>query len=191
MIWPTGKPVTWSVLRVNHIISSGIFCTGLLNGWPTLFDQLHKSHNASSKYPTMHHFVKEMCTFLLQNGALWDICRMYCGICATDLIMLWDSWDGSKHLKVSSEGTCLLLHENQLLPGASGYVRTIDASFACSTPNLVITWYELILIYCQLGFGEENFGKFELRYQLRVKITFPAGHFEHVLLCWGDWAFWR
>ena len=128
MIWPTGKPVTWSVLRVNHIISSGIFCTGLLNGWPTLFDQLHKSHNASSKYPTMHHFVKEMCTFLLQNGALWDICLMYCGICAIDLIMLWDSWDGSKHLNVSSEGTCLLLHENQLLPGASGYVRTIDAS---------------------------------------------------------------
>ena len=35
-------------------------------------------------YPTMHHFVTEMshvCTFLLQNGALWDICLMHCGIC--------------------------------------------------------------------------------------------------------------
>ena len=44
----------------------------------------HKSHNASNKYPTMHHFVTEMCTFLLQNGALsvghwngalWDLCN--------------------------------------------------------------------------------------------------------------------
>ena len=38
-------------------------------------DQSHKSHNASGKYPTMHHFVREMCnvcTFLLQNSALWD-----------------------------------------------------------------------------------------------------------------------
>ena len=27
--------------------------------------------NAGDKYPTMHHFVTGMCTFLLQNGALW------------------------------------------------------------------------------------------------------------------------
>ena len=36
-------------------------------------DLLQKSHNAPVSYPTMHHFVTEMCTFLLQNGALWDI----------------------------------------------------------------------------------------------------------------------
>ena len=36
-------------------------------------DLSHKSHNASVPYPTMHLFVTEMCTFLLQNGALWDI----------------------------------------------------------------------------------------------------------------------
>ena len=29
----------------------------------------------------MNHFVTEMCTFLLQNGALWNICLMHCGIC--------------------------------------------------------------------------------------------------------------
>ena len=29
----------------------------------------------------MHHFVTEMRnTFLLQNGALWDICLLHCGI---------------------------------------------------------------------------------------------------------------
>ena len=32
-------------------------------------------------YPTMHHFVRHMCTYLLQNGALWDICLMHGGIC--------------------------------------------------------------------------------------------------------------
>ena len=45
------------------------------------FDPSHKSQNASVPYPTMHHFVTEMCKFLLQNGVLWDICLMHCGIC--------------------------------------------------------------------------------------------------------------
>ena len=43
-------------------------------------DLLHKSHDASVPYPTMHHFVTEMCTFLLENGALWDVCLMHYGI---------------------------------------------------------------------------------------------------------------
>ena len=34
----------------------------------------------------MHHFVTEMFTFLLQNGALWDIGLVHCGVCATDLL---------------------------------------------------------------------------------------------------------
>ena len=37
-------------------------------------------------YPTIHHFVTEMCTFLLQNGALRDIYVMHCGICSMDLL---------------------------------------------------------------------------------------------------------
>ena len=28
----------------------------------------------------------DVCTFLLQSGALWDICLMYWGICGTDLL---------------------------------------------------------------------------------------------------------
>ena len=44
-------------------------------------DPSRKSQNASVPYPTMQHFVTEMCTFLLQNVALWDICLMHCGIC--------------------------------------------------------------------------------------------------------------
>ena len=37
-------------------------------------DLIRKSHNASVPYPTMHYFLTEMCTFLLQNGVLCDIC---------------------------------------------------------------------------------------------------------------------
>ena len=47
-------------------------------------DRLHKSHNASVLYPTMHHFVTEMCTCVhisvtkrcmmgYLSSALWDL----------------------------------------------------------------------------------------------------------------------
>ena len=49
-------------------------------------DMLHKSHNAPGPYPTMEHFVTEMCKFLLQNGALWDICLSHCGNCKMGLL---------------------------------------------------------------------------------------------------------
>ena len=49
-------------------------------------DQSHKSHNAPVPYPTMHHFGTYKCTFLLQNGALWDVCLMHCSICVMDLL---------------------------------------------------------------------------------------------------------
>ena len=49
-------------------------------------DLIHKSHNGPVSYPTLHHFVTEMCTFLLQNDALWDICLMHCGVCEMGLL---------------------------------------------------------------------------------------------------------
>ena len=49
-------------------------------------DLSHKSHIAPVPYLIMHHFVTEMCTFLLQNGALWDVCLMHCGICEIGLL---------------------------------------------------------------------------------------------------------
>ena len=42
---------------------------------------ISQSHNAPVPYPTMHHFVTKMCTFLLQNDALLDICLMHYEIC--------------------------------------------------------------------------------------------------------------
>ena len=36
-------------------------------------DPSHKSHNASDKYPTMHHFVTEMCTYVHISVTKWCI----------------------------------------------------------------------------------------------------------------------
>ena len=43
-------------------------------------DPIHQSHNVSEKHPRMHHFVTEMCTYLLQNVAFWDMGLLHCGI---------------------------------------------------------------------------------------------------------------
>ena len=61
-------------------------------GGSTLIDPSHKSHNASHKYPIMHHFVTEMCTFLLQNVALGDMAQMHSGICEMGLLLEPCSW---------------------------------------------------------------------------------------------------
>ena len=45
---------------------------------------LHKYHNARLSHLTIHHFVTEsahVCTFLLRNSALWDVCIMHCAVC--------------------------------------------------------------------------------------------------------------
>ena len=40
-----------------------------------------KSHSAPVSYPKMHHIETEMCTFLFQSDALWDMGQVHCGIC--------------------------------------------------------------------------------------------------------------
>ena len=54
-------------------------------------DSSHKSHNASDKYPTMHHFITEMCTHLVTK---WCIVGFGTGA-------LWDLWGGSIPCKQS------------------------------------------------------------------------------------------
>ena len=56
-----------------------------------LYKLLHKSHIEPVPYPTMHHFVTEMCTFLLQSGALWDICPVHYGMGLIDLPAIWET----------------------------------------------------------------------------------------------------
>ena len=55
--------------------------------WSFTIVQIHKSHNAHVPYPTIHHFGTEMCAFLFQSGALWDMGQMHCGICEIGLFV--------------------------------------------------------------------------------------------------------
>ena len=63
----------------------------LISKWTTsvaasVVEPSHKSHNAFNKYPTMHHFVTEICTYVHISATkipLWDIRLVHCGIRAT------------------------------------------------------------------------------------------------------------
>ena len=63
----------------------------------------------------MHHFVTEMCTrvctFLLQNGALWDVCLMHCGICEMGL---WWALSYKHDIRLSLASTLRFLFSSPL-----------------------------------------------------------------------------
>ena len=56
--------------------------------WLNLIGPSHKSHNASIPYPTMHHFVTEMCTCVHISVIKWCIVGYLHDA-------LWDLWNGS------------------------------------------------------------------------------------------------
>ena len=56
--------------------------------WCKTINLSHKSHNALVLYPTMHHFVTEMCTCVHISVTKW-------GIVGYLSDGLWDSWDFS------------------------------------------------------------------------------------------------
>ena len=77
-------------------------CLRMTKASPTLskstwIDLLHESHSAPVPYPTVHHFVTEMCTCVLISGtkiALWCISLMHDRICEMGASYLnW--WTGS------------------------------------------------------------------------------------------------
>ena len=70
------QSTTWVVKKGTCILCS---CTRVVS--VSSLSHMHQSH-----IPTMHHFVTEMCTFLLQNCALLDISLVHCGICELDLL---------------------------------------------------------------------------------------------------------
>ena len=78
---------------VTPLLKHWSYCSLALSNW-----QIHKSHNAPVPYPTMHHFVTEMCIFLLQNGALWDIHVMHCRIYEMGLLVNPTTWHSQQHL---------------------------------------------------------------------------------------------
>ena len=73
-----------SLDRWFHLVSTSLPTIVCLFLFST--DASHKTHNASGKYPTMCHFVTEMCTCVhfsvtkwcivwYETGALWDLCN--------------------------------------------------------------------------------------------------------------------
>ena len=62
----------------------------------------------------MPHFITKMgCTFLMQDGALWDICLMHCGICEMGLIIIVaESYPASGSVKQTTV-TVLILQSQQ------------------------------------------------------------------------------
>ena len=100
------------------------FCSGI----NALFYPSHKSHNASDEYTTMHHFVTEMCTFLLQNGALWDMGLVHCGICATGLFATYICASGRReelihHTTSNKPGPVFYVWLNRVLHNEIGRYR--------------------------------------------------------------------
>ena len=60
-----------------------------LGAWGSAFDLIHKSHNASVSYPTVHHFVTEMCTCVHISVTKWCIVGFFLmnrGICEMGLL---------------------------------------------------------------------------------------------------------
>ena len=58
-------------------------CHAVYIGYDELIDPSHKSQNASDKYPTMHHFVIEICTHVHISVTKWGIVGqglVHCGI---------------------------------------------------------------------------------------------------------------
>ena len=79
-----------------------------------------------------------MCTFLLQNGALWDICQMHCGICGIGLL---------KHLSFCDHHYCC----GKRWP--LGYLQTQWCIGYCMFTGPVCEQ----LTHCPLGDGSGNF----------------------------------
>ena len=69
-------------------------------GYISSIEQFHKFHNALHKYPTMQHFITEMCTHVhisitkwcivgYGTKSLWDMGLSHCGIWDWCIVRLW------------------------------------------------------------------------------------------------------
>ena len=101
-----------------------------------LMDMFRKSHNASVSYPTMHHFVTEMCTCA-------HFCHkmVHCGIS----YVLLHSWDGSIVIMLS----CILCYVFVGVIASDNVIMKNSTAISCYmynnnstavTQNEVMTW---------------------------------------------------
>ena len=137
------------MLQIHH--------EAMLVGFVYLIDPSHKSHSASDKYPTMHHFVKQMCTHLHISVTKWCIVGY-----GTDA--LWDIWDWSiakPHTCQGRYGNCSYTEEcNFIITGSDWGSLPVGRM----TPNLTMlcSWYPyfhrkwLLLDYWVTKFWSES-----------------------------------
>ena len=78
-------------MHVCHVLSQWTHSGSngdLFSGDLAIIDPSYKSHNASDKYATMHHFVTEMCTsvpisvtkrgiVVYRTGVCWNLCERF------------------------------------------------------------------------------------------------------------------
>ena len=102
------KPSLLFLNKIQHIWQTTIFynrywlCHIATNH---TIDLLCKSQNAPVPYPTMHHFVTEMCTCLHISVTKWCIvryCLMHCGICNMGLLLWYNCFQCQAPLKYHS-----------------------------------------------------------------------------------------
>ena len=97
--WNNDQQVLWRNMASLHhelitkwdIKQRWLWCYMTLlcpNGLSGVIDPFHKSQNASVLYPTMQHFITEMCTHV-------HISVTKCCIVGYLSDALWDLWDGS------------------------------------------------------------------------------------------------
>ena len=73
-----------------------------------LTNLFHKSHDAQMSYPTMHHFVTEICTCVHISVTKWCIVGYLANI-------LWDVWDGLDNMVAITAKTDSITHIITLL----------------------------------------------------------------------------
>ena len=103
-----------------------------LPSWPSccMHYTSHKSHNASDKYPTMHHFVTEMCTHVhisvtewcivgLVHYGIYEVDKLTATMRLSSIFIFYDSLKkikschGAKFVHTGGTGVC----HNSCIPG--------------------------------------------------------------------------
>ena len=78
----------WIQVLNNAVIMALSGLLSQVENYIDIIDLLHKSHNALVSYPTIYHFVTEMCTYVHISVTKWCIV-----VYLSDA--LWDLWDWS------------------------------------------------------------------------------------------------
>ena len=140
-------------------------------------DPYYNSSNAPDNYPTMHHFVTEMCTQVHISVAKWYIVGY-----ETDA--LWDLWDWSVRPQVKSKSHVLAM--------GCLWVFWITLAVHDTVPCVVAssTWSMLHRLLTVVSFSVELFSSPTITHGGAVVLTKKASSKVVLLLSKYSVAFW-